>query len=89
MAARLFTRLSVVLMYNLKVFDAVEQANRMTDADQETPRRGLRFPGYYFESRKSLYVTTESRTILNEISGECAMYVQFRTDSIFDYLRNF
>lgn len=42
MAARFFTRLSIVLMCNLKVFDAVEQANRMTDADQET-RDGAAF----------------------------------------------
>lgn len=49
MAARFFTRLSVVLMCNLKVFDAVEQANRMTDADQETRRRdGLRFSRILF-----------------------------------------
>lgn len=38
----------VALMCNLEVSDAVVQANRMTDVDQETRRRSLRFPGCYF-----------------------------------------
>lgn len=84
MAARLFAHLPVVSMCNLKVFDGVEQANRMTNA-QETRQCGLRFPGYYFIRRNRYDRVTnailEIREITRAISFNFARFLHVPTHS--------